>query len=333
MFVRHKPIAAWCCLLAAAGIVSAQPPGDANRRPTGQPALASRPAASQTGEWAAVLAAAREFQPGLRIDWQRQQVLVAGRVVLRRGPLEYFACRPGKEHESIVLIEPAATHVCMALGLVGLVPGRPPRWDEARQRWIAPTGDQVDVLVLYEQLGRWRCVDAWEWMLAGEPPRTPLSQPWVFSGSLTQPDGQLLADRDGDFLAVVDKPAALLCLADAHTDANDQLWCVANPERIPPTGTRVWLVLRAARPREWQITLAADGKLTLDGRPISAKRLATLLQRRWRLTERRPAVIQTPRGLHQAGRELGRRLIELGAPPASFRVRLMPSPTTRPTEH
>jgi len=38
-------------------------------------------------------------------------VVVDSRVVLREGALEFFACRPGKEHESILRLEAPATHI------------------------------------------------------------------------------------------------------------------------------------------------------------------------------------------------------------------------------
>ena len=81
---------------------------------------------------------ATPFQPGVSIDWQQRAVLVDTHIVLRAGALEFLACRPGKEHESIVRCDAPAMHIYMALGLIGLTPGQPPRWNETHEAFDPP---------------------------------------------------------------------------------------------------------------------------------------------------------------------------------------------------
>ncbi|MBU0617803.1 MAG: hypothetical protein KKI02_08810, partial [Planctomycetes bacterium] len=143
----------------------------------------------------------RAFQPGVGIDWARRTVHVDGRVVLRAGPVEFLACFAGKEHESIVRLDASAVHIYMALGLVGLEPGHPPRWDEQRGRFGPAAGDLVDVSIEWEGDGGRRAVSGVEWLREYEFARTPIDRPWVFAGSRRLRDGTLSADRGGDGIA------------------------------------------------------------------------------------------------------------------------------------
>jgi len=64
--------------------------------------------------------------PGVTIAWQQRAVCVQSHVVLRRGALEFLACFGGKEHESILRLDAEAVPIYMALGLIGVQPGRRP---------------------------------------------------------------------------------------------------------------------------------------------------------------------------------------------------------------
>ena len=79
----------------------------------------------------------KDFAPGVHIDWANRAVEIDARVVLRSGPLELLACSPKtREHESILVVDARPLHVYQALGLIGLAPGSPSRFDEAsRKAW------------------------------------------------------------------------------------------------------------------------------------------------------------------------------------------------------
>ena len=208
----------------------------------------------------------RLFQPGVQIDWQQPAVYVGGQVVLREGPLEFLACLPGKEHESIIRLDAAAAHIYLALGLIGLNPGHPPRWDEQRGRFSPPAGDLIDVTIEWDEGGARRTARACDWLREIEYSRTPLERPWVFAGSQRLRDGTLAADHSGACVALVDQPDPLLAPSRSHSSRDVELWVEADTPAIPPSQTPVQLVLRPARPREHAMRVDFRGVLLVDGR-------------------------------------------------------------------
>ncbi len=201
------------------------------------------------------------FQPGVRIDWEAREVLVDARVVLRRGALEFFACWPGKEHESILRIEAHAAHVYMALGLLGVLPGHPPAPDPQTGEFGDPTGDLVDIGIRWIAEGRERSAEACDWLREVEYGRAPLPRPWVFSGSLRLPDGGLACELSGVGVALVDFPDSLISYSRRFPSRYGALWAEARSEAIPPEGTAACLVLRPAQPRRYDVRLDFRGDL------------------------------------------------------------------------
>jgi hypothetical protein len=220
----------------------------------------------------------RAFQPGVGIDWASRAVYVDGRVVLRAGLLEFLACFAGKEHESIVRLEASATHIYTALGLVGLEPGHPPRWDEQRGRFGPPTGDLVDVSIEWEIDGDRRSAAGFQWLRECEYERTPIDRPWVFAGSRRLGDGTLSADHSGEGIAVVDQPNSLLALSRNHVSHDAELWAEANTAAIPPVNTRVRVVLQPARARAYEVRVDFRGAAFADGRFVPPEDLADLIK-------------------------------------------------------
>lgn len=269
----------------------------------------------------------RPFQPGVQIDWGAPAVVVDCRLVFRRGPLEFLACRPGKEHESILRLEGSATHLYLALGLIGLNPGHPPAWDEVRGDFSRPTGDLIDITCEWEEEGRVRTVDAFEWLRGREYGRTPLRRPWVFAGSVRLPDGARASDRSGVAIALVDFSDSLLCLSRGHSSRWEELWVEANTDVLPPLGTPVRLVLRPASPREYQVVLDFRGALFVDGRYATPADVADLLLlARWT----RPAfrqVVHVQAALASDVRRVEESLTELGLPADA--VRFLPAGDVR----
>lgn len=270
------------------------------------------------------------FQPGVMIDWQERAVIVASRVVLRRGPLEFFACLAGKEHESILRLEASAMHIYMALGLIGLTPGHPPTWDDAINDYRRPGGDLVEITCEWEQDGRERTVDAFEWLRESKYGRTPIPRPWVFAGSLRLSDGSLASDHSGAGLALVDFSEAFISLSRGRSSRSGELWAEANTAALPPKGTRVRLILRPARPRDYRVSLDFRGQAFLDGRFVSLPDLADLLSLARQLNPQRVQAICVAGSLHSDVRRVRSRLAELGLPPAAVRFSRA-SPTTAPS--
>lgn len=221
----------------------------------------------------------RDYKPGVRISWQPRAVELRGKVVLREGYLEFFACSGDtKGHESIVSIVAEPLDVFEALGLIGLVPGRPARFDPATGVEHAPSGDTVELVVRWSDGNELREVAAHEWMTDLATRRPAAAGRWIFTGSIRFRDGAFGASLDGAIASTVGFPTALLTfvsnptanstgsapasqpgsqspLPAADTPAggvysnrptDPQL--AADPRRVPPVGTTVTLVIRPAPP-------------------------------------------------------------------------------------
>jgi hypothetical protein len=187
------------------------------------------------------------YAPGIRIDFRVPQVEVDASVILNSGMLELFAYSKApvpKEHESVLYLDVPAERIFEALGLIGLKPGSPPRYDPETKKVFAATGEPVDVRVRYEDNGESREVSACDWMIdmATEQPMQPTH--WLFTGSVRNERGVFGANVEGTVVTVVDFTTSLLNLPETHSDSDEMLWLAANPDRIPPPGSDVTLILR-----------------------------------------------------------------------------------------
>lgn len=189
----------------------------------------------------------RDVAPGVRIDWKQKVVELDAKVVLRDGPLELLACSPrSREHESILVVPARPQDIYHALGLIGLEPGKPPRYDDATQRSIPATGQRLELAVRVTRDGESRTTPVERWLLATDGRQIEGRLNWVFAGSHKAPDGRFTADLDGTIACVVDFDSALIALGTSHSADNEALWLRANPKEIPPLGTSCTLMIRAA---------------------------------------------------------------------------------------
>jgi hypothetical protein len=178
-------------------------------------------------------------------DIKQKRVIVDGRVCLRRGALEMFACSQGtKEHESIVAVNSKAQYVHAALLAVGAKSGHPAQFDP---EYKPATGTTIAVLVLWkDEAGKTQQVRAQEWMKNTRTGRAAKTE-WVFAGSgfWTDPsNGERYYHGDGgDFICVSNFPTATLDLTIASSKENASLLFEARTEKIPPVGTPVRLLL------------------------------------------------------------------------------------------
>lgn len=178
------------------------------------------------------------------IDEGRTCVMVDGRVVLREGVLEMFACPAGtKEHEAVVAIDAKAYLVHTGLLLVGAEEGTPVRF---QPEYKPPTGTEIEVQVEWTADGKPQKARAQDWVRDVKTKQS-MALPFVFAGSgfWTDPDTgkqHYLADA-GDFICVSNFGAAMLDVPAPSTAANGELWFEPFTERIPPIGTEVRVVL------------------------------------------------------------------------------------------
>ncbi|HEY3242716.1 MAG TPA: YdjY domain-containing protein [Phycisphaerae bacterium] len=216
-----------------------------------------------------------DFAPGVRINWERRQVELQARVVLREGLLELFACSPQtREHESIVVVRARPLRIFEALGLVGLTPGAPVRFDETSESFWPAYGDPTSIEVRYERDGEPVTADISEWMVQTSDGRTMLPHYWVFAGSRRFEGDRFGADLEGTIICVVDFDTALVALPQSYSSSNDELWLAAKTDAIPPLGTDCTLILKAADVTKLAADVLPGGKLSDGGHEVSAEKLA-----------------------------------------------------------
>jgi hypothetical protein len=155
------------------------------------------------------------------VDKARKEVVVGGRVVLDRGPIEVFAClEKTKEHEALVATRSTARLVHAALLAIGLDPGSPVSFDP---EYVAAKGPKVRVRLRWKDAdGKQREARAQDWIRNAQTGK-PLEADWVFAGSSFWRD-----PNDG-------------------VEYYEDLLFEAFEGRVPPSGTEVDVVLSAIR--------------------------------------------------------------------------------------
>ncbi len=238
-----------------------------------------------------------DYAPHVRIDWSRGQVEVDGRIVLREGSLELFACSPQtREHESIVAIGARPQRVYEALGLLGVTPGHPVRLVPGTERWEAATGDALRIEARWEREGHSHAVDIGEWMRDVGTGRPLPPGIWRFAGSTRDARGNLTADADGTVVCVVDFASALIALAEMKTASNDALWVRAHASAIPPIDTRVTLVISRVEAAAFEVRVDAGGTVFHNHKSVPMERLIDRIERFERDHERTRIVIHVDFG-------------------------------------
>lgn len=242
------PLAAALTLAA----VAAQPPGDPpDPRTKDAEALPAYPKADPNSK----LIENRE-KPGLIVevlpDKKTRRVGVSAEVCLVKGPLELFACRQGtKEHEAVVRIAHDARDVHELLLLAGATAGTPTQFVDPKTNEAAfkpATGTKVRVLAHYTKGGKPHTHPVQEWVWNNQT-KKPLAADWVFAGSklLTNPDRPndppYYAANSSDVIAVSNSPYSMLELPVEVTRDDALLNYEIRTEKVPPLGSKVWLIL------------------------------------------------------------------------------------------
>jgi hypothetical protein len=180
------------------------------------------------------------------IDPMRKIVVVNGKVCLRRGPLELFACPRGtKEHESVVSVNAKAQTIHVGLLAIGAMQGSPVRF---APKYKSATGTEVDIWILWKDKdGVNQKLSAQQWIRNVKTGKA-MTERWVFAGSGFYVDEMTgkkhyQADGSGDFICVSNFSTATLDLpVESSAEAADLLY-ESSTERIPARGTQIRLVL------------------------------------------------------------------------------------------
>lgn len=240
----------------------------------------------------------REFAPGVRIYWKARAVEVDAKIALRSGPLELFACSPQtREYESLLVVQARPMHIYQAMGLLGLEPGHPPRFDAKANRSVPAAGVPLSLAVRFGTGAKARFVDPSALMRAtGKKPLSKNALRWVFSGSRTFENGRFGADVDGTVACVVDFDTALITVDALHSADNDKLWLEANTPEIPPIGTSCQLLIMSKRSSEITVKVSSGGRLSVDGRSVKPADVVKLYREYVWTGPSRPTVVLVPDG-------------------------------------
>lgn len=178
------------------------------------------------------------------IDMKSKKVMVAGQICLRQGGLEVFACpRRTKEHESIVSVNASALELHTCLIAIGADPGKPVQW---APDYKPATGPRINIEAVWSESGREVTRNAKE-LVRNFESKEVLQKNWVFCGSqfyVNPEDGSKTYYGDsGEMICLSNFSTATLDLPVESSGSNEMLLFEANTEKIPPLGTKVYLVL------------------------------------------------------------------------------------------
>lgn len=180
-----------------------------------------------------------------------RRVLIAAEVCLRQGMLEMVLTRKGKkQHEAIFAADIDARKAHEALLLAGAKPGKPVEYEP---EFVLAKGSRVHVDVLYsDENGKRQLVPAGNWVKESRTGKG-LDTVWVFAGSRLVSDSdnsngpKAYLANEGDIITLVNMDTALLDVPFKSSKSDDDRVFEAWEERIPPTGTKVYLVLTPVR--------------------------------------------------------------------------------------
>lgn len=173
-------------------------------------------------------------------------------VCLREGALEQFMCKKGtKEHEAIVRVDVDAEFVHGAILAAGGKVGTPTGFvDEKMEnaKYTAATGSKVTVSVHYKLNGKLYTHAAQEWIWDTKR-KAPIQHGWVFAGSkfITDPNDPkakpYYGANSGDIFSISNFPYSTLELPVQISKDEAQLTYEAKSDKIPPLGSKVWVLL------------------------------------------------------------------------------------------
>jgi hypothetical protein len=181
-----------------------------------------------------------------------RRVLVAAEVCLREGLLEVFLCKARtKEHEAIVRVDFDAKFLHAALIATGAKPGTPVQFinpTTGKEDYKPATGAKVNVSVHYKKGGKLHTHAAQDWVQDVKT-KKPMTHQWVFAGSRfvkipDRPDDpEYYCANNGDVIGISNSYDSTLDLPVEVSRDDASLVFQAFTEKIPPLGSKVWVIL------------------------------------------------------------------------------------------
>lgn len=174
------------------------------------------------------------------IDKEKHEVIAAGKICLRDGPLEMFVTPMGeKSHETVVTINAWASDIHVCLALVGALPGSPV---EFAPIYKPAHGPKIDIEVVWKEGDKIIRRSAQD-MIRNAETQERMKTHWVFGGSQAiqgegyYGDGGPLVCLSNFTVATMDIPI--------KSEASDHLLLYeAFTENIPEVNTQVFVYFK-----------------------------------------------------------------------------------------
>jgi hypothetical protein len=237
--------------------------------------------------------------PHVQVDVKNKQVRVECEScnVHQDVGLEFFCVATGtNEYESVLSSSARASHIHLAMLMIGLEPGEPVKWSESTRKWLPPHGPPVQITCEWKKDGAMMRVPAYRLMVNRKTKKEAPPFTWVFTGSRVMEDGKYAADAVGYLVSVLNNELTVIDIPDVAGRELDSREWDRNATLLPPVGTTIWMLIEPTGKKDGAATqpshpekldigatilnIDAQGKLTMEGMKITVERLAEALSNR-----------------------------------------------------
>ncbi len=195
--------------------------------------------------------------PGLVIhDANPPYIEATGKISITKGLLEFIAVEPkGRDYESLFILDCKPSSLQFSLLLIGCHTGTVQKVDYFPIPIPRP-GTSLSIEVQWKSTeGKARRVPIEKWLLDRKTEKPPSKLLWNFNGSavVKHPTTQqtvFLSDEEKAHIALWEQPSILINLANptGNPYQGDEQGFDVNTDDIPPAGTPITLIFRAAKP-------------------------------------------------------------------------------------
>lgn len=221
--------------------------------------------------------------PSVVVDRSAQRVSIDCEAIVVDAPLEFFCVtRGGPEHESVLRTPAKPSHIHAALLMLGLEPGSPMTFSEAKKSWSAPFGPPVRVSVAFKNAaGKVVTIPATQLMRHVRTHEPMKEMTWIFAGSHQRADGAYLADLTGYVVSLVNFEHTLIDVPELVSSSNQTLEWETNPDVGLEQGQAVTMILEpVGQPATKPASTHADAS-TNDAHASADDAEIDALRKRW----------------------------------------------------
>jgi hypothetical protein len=186
-----------------------------------------------------------------------------------------------------------ASHLHLALLMIGLEPGEPVKYSEAAKKWIAPHGPPLQITCEWKKAsGEVVRVPAYRLMRNIKDKKEARPFTWVFTGSKVMDDGKYAADAVGYLVSVLNNELTVIDVPDVAARALESREWERNVALLPAADGKatVWMIVEPAGNKdagktegaagdvgETVVSVDAAGKVKVDGMSVIVERLPEAL--------------------------------------------------------